>query len=425
MRQYRLFMPRERWVMLCISWLSLAVVLSGCSEDDGIQVYDAPADSPRQPAAAGDQPLPPPQADRALTNDPDMTWTLPDGWRHLPEQRPMRFATLQAGDGDDALEVAVSAFPGMAGGVLGNVNRWREQFGLPHLNDESQLDEHLQPFEEDAVHGWTLLIIAQADETDEGDLQRPGMLGAIIHGPGHDQGARTWFVRANGPAYVLEQHEASFIQLARSFRPDEDQNYGQTSTDAQSSSPYGAVPPGHPTLQVPGATDGDGHDAHAHGHGMPLPSAPAGESQTELRWQVPDNWHPQESRSTIVYATFVAGAEADPVRITVTPLRGDGGGLLANVNMWRHQVGLSAIEDVDEQPMTTITIDSMEALMIELTGTPAGTDEPMGLMMVVLPEADADRTWFFRMSGPAAGVAAERERFVNLLQSTRLTPTGD
>lgn len=415
-------MLRCRLAMV-ITGFALGGLLISCSEEE-IRVYDAPPDpSPQarqqQTQQQQLQQAPPPAAN-AASDDPDMTWTVPDGWRQLSEQRPMRIATLQAGEGDHALEVAVSAFPGMAGGVLGNINRWREQFGLPHLTDESQLEEHLQAFEAEAVHGWTVLIAAELDEALDEDAQRPGMLGAIIHGPGHDRGARTWFVRANGPISVLQVHEAVFNQFVRSFRPDEQPSHGQTSTYDQSPSGYGALPEGHPTLQVPGATDRGADDAH----GMPMPPA-GGEGQTELQWQVPQDWRPADSRSAIVYATFLAGPDAGPARVTVTPLRGDGGGLPANVNMWRHQVGLPAVEDVSEQPMSTITVDGIDATLIELSGTPAGADEPMGLIMVVLSEPTADRTWFFRMAGPAQSVAAQREAFQSLLQSTRLTSAGD
>jgi hypothetical protein len=202
----------------------LALLLAGGCEREEVRVYEAPADPvPAQPAEV--DPPAQPAAVPAASASGTMQWTLPDGWRELDEPRPMRIATLEArearaaaGEGEPALQVAISAFPGTTGGNLANVNRWREQFGLPPLT-EVQLDEHLQPFQsatDDAVSGWTVRIEGRTPPVRPGGPPPAGsaMLGAIIQGDPQ----RTWFARADGDPELLDAHQAGFERLARSFR---------------------------------------------------------------------------------------------------------------------------------------------------------------------------------------------------------------
>lgn len=64
-------------------------------------------------------------------------WQLPDGWRDVGAS-PMRFTTIRLGDGANALELSVSSLPLQAGDIDGyyllNINRWRDQLGLPPID---------------------------------------------------------------------------------------------------------------------------------------------------------------------------------------------------------------------------------------------------------------------------------------------------
>ena len=67
-------------------------------------------------------------------------WDLPKGWR-MAKDRPMRFATLEFGDFDPPLELAISSLAANQDRLL-NVNRWRGQLGLTEI-DETGLQENL------------------------------------------------------------------------------------------------------------------------------------------------------------------------------------------------------------------------------------------------------------------------------------------
>jgi hypothetical protein len=65
-------------------------------------------------------------------------WTLPETWR-AGDERPMRFATLYTGPGEDAAELAISSLPS-GQPLAANVNRWRNQLGLAPLSEQKVLD---------------------------------------------------------------------------------------------------------------------------------------------------------------------------------------------------------------------------------------------------------------------------------------------
>ena len=64
-------------------------------------------------------------------------WTLPEGWRREPGSQ-FRYATIQIGDDNQPLELAVSSLPLPEGDpapyILKNINRWRGQLRLEPLD---------------------------------------------------------------------------------------------------------------------------------------------------------------------------------------------------------------------------------------------------------------------------------------------------
>ena len=115
----------------------------------------------------------------------------------------MRVATFRAGEGESAVEIAVSQFPGDVGGLLANVNRWRKQVGLEPVTEE-QLPSVVQTFENPGFEGATMRL--------SGEKQH--MLAAAIK---EEKADRTWFVKAVGTPAQADAHEAAVKAFAQSF----------------------------------------------------------------------------------------------------------------------------------------------------------------------------------------------------------------
>ena len=331
---------------LCVA--SFAVAMPGCERDE-IHAYRIPKETATA-SAAGDtgQGVAPASGARVV-------WTLPEGWVEAPNDEPMRLATFRAGNGGN--EISLSAFPGDAGGVLANVNRWRGQLGMEAV-DEASL---IETMESTASNGATVAIV---------DLRSPDgarMLGAIVN-PGDGM---TWFVKAIGQSEPLDEIVESFATFAHSIHLD----------------------------TAPA-------DAHAgHNRGAETVTAQESVDQRLANWTPPTNWAPEQGASPILSASFLANNNDGGARITVTRLSGAGGGALANINRWRGQLGLSPVEQLG--PAAGVVSDS--PLMVDLE-SPDATRR----MMAAIVEADGSM-YYFKMTGPHAGAGAEIERFNQLV----------
>lgn len=67
-------------------------------------------------------------------DDNEIDWSVPDGWRRRPGSAT-RFATFQIGPEANPIELTVVALGREAGSLLDNVNRWREQLGMPAISE--------------------------------------------------------------------------------------------------------------------------------------------------------------------------------------------------------------------------------------------------------------------------------------------------
>lgn len=138
-----------------------------------------------------------------------------------------------------------------------------------------------------------------------------------------------------------------------------------------------------------------------------------------IGWDVPAGWAESANASSILFAVYEAKSEAGDARITVTKLRTDGGGVLANINRWRGQVGLGPVDSFEAQPMTLIQAGGGPAGLIDIA-SPEGVDAGLERMMVVMvPRPQDGLTWYFKMTGPKTSLDEHKAAFVSFVESVR------
>ena len=409
--------------------LGVCLLLTAC-EEEGIRSYETPKDAAAQqlqnrgPMAEmpglGTSPPATPTASPDGRGASGVAWTLPEGWTESAEGRPMRLATFIAaaptpvgGTGEDPadsaadepLEVALSAFPDDVGGPLANLNRWRGQLGLDPVTQD-QLGEHYQPLHgEDRDAGAVATIDGRAPHSDLGETD-VRMLVAMVPDAG-----RTWFLKAVGLPQQVEAHRAAFLEFARTLPPTPE-TLGQ------------AAPPAAPATSNP-----------------PAPTPPAGatgHAANQTHWNAPAHWQQEADASSMLRGAYLAPnaqGQADPAtsaRITLMTLPGDGGGALPNINRWRAQLGLPALQSLDQQPVSRLNVSGSPGALLDLVGTPPAPDQantPPGMpslaaaadgqpiRTLVALIARPSETWFIKMSGPDSEVQAQRQHFQDLLNS--------
>ena len=182
--------------------MGVAAVLALCScNNDKVVVYTIPKEGVNVAMLGGTGTLGP------QPNSPGpVQWTKPESWNSQPLSE-MRIGSFKV-DGPNAgsADVSITAFPGDAGGLSSNLNRWRGQLRLPPLNEE-QLLNTAQRIEVENVP--TCLVDFQ---TADGDPEPARILGAVLQ-----KGDRTWFVKMTGPPTLLASQRQIFLDFVRSF----------------------------------------------------------------------------------------------------------------------------------------------------------------------------------------------------------------
>jgi hypothetical protein len=140
----------------------------------------------------------------------NFAWDLPEGWERGPD-RDMRLATLFAGP-DHAVECRLFILDNMGGGLEDNVNRWRQQMGLPALGSEEIAN---LPRIDVLGHPSTLLDL-EGSFTDMQGTPVTGqrMLGLICP----LENRQGLFIKLTGPTEAVAAERDNFLALCASLR---------------------------------------------------------------------------------------------------------------------------------------------------------------------------------------------------------------
>lgn len=138
-----------------------------------------------------------------------------------------------------------------------------------------------------------------------------------------------------------------------------------------------------------------------------------------LTWTAPATWTAKAASAMRKgsYAVKRDGAEAD---LSITAFPGDTGGLHANLNRWRGQVGLPAASPADlDAALLHLDGQGVHFDVIDLVG-PGATGSTRLLGAVT---SAGGNSWFFKLMGPDALVAAEKPAFLTFLKSVKAPAT--
>jgi len=376
---------------VCLLFLALLPLVAASCRDAHVANYRIPKEN-EPTVASGPATSAAPSAPAASTPAPtmsfaarpagDLTWSAPAAWKPKTASS-MRRGSYDVGEGSGPFaDLAITAFPGDVGGDLANVNRWRGQLDLPPIA-EAELAAALQP-----VSGAKMPIrVADLAGGSADNPQR--MLAAIV-----PQGGATWFFKLTGPAAVISAEKARFLEFLTTIAPAPASVAAEAPTAASAPAPA-------PVSGLMGAV-------------TPPPGAIAASAAIpNLRWEAPADWQSKPA-SALRKATYVlpdaSGASAE---LAITAFPGAVGGELANVNRWRGQLQLPPIDEAAlAGAVTRLTVHSLPVAVVEFTGGPGGAQRLLGAIVI-----HGDATWFFKLTGPDAVVAAEKPAFLAFLQT--------
>jgi hypothetical protein len=343
---------------------------------------DSPANAPGQ--------MPSGEVASDVQNVPPVTWTTPAGWTQMPPSE-MRVGSFRVTgkDGKQA-DVSIVPLPGMAGGDFANVNRWRGQVGLPPASEDQ-----LQSLAESVQAGGQAAQLYDLAGANPASGETNRILAAIEHRDG-----TTWFFKMTGDADLVEQQKQDFIAFLGSL------NFGAQPTQD-------AVPPGHPDIGNVGSQPSlpAGHPAVGD---MAVPSTDAAPGQNQPAWQAPAGWQAVSAGQFLVAKFMLNGQNGASATVNVSSAPGDGGGLAPNVNRWRGQLGLPPIDEVST---VTFAVPGGQAQLVDISGASVQTHEAAELVGVVVTLPD--RTWFYKLMGNPALVAAQKDVFMQFVKGVK------
>lgn len=398
MTQHAARTSRFRLVLQPICIIS-ACALASCDDAKEVRVYRAPKDTMtsvnarNQPASARNAPrngaLQPPSLQtepmRAATNagmSDELTWVLSEGWSEVAESSPMRLATLRTNRNGATNDVTVTKLAGRAGSLLANVNRWRNQLGLPPI-DDAALAETVHPLERGAMPATVVDI--EAPETADAPPQR--MIACFFEHAG-----ASWFFKITGDKRDVDALESEFMGICRSVHP-------KPRPAAQGSEPFNGTDMSAPNAELP-------------------PALTAPQSAGPLTFRVPPGWtqdpEPRVARVATILIDETPGAE-----MAISRFAGDVGGELANVNRWRRQLGLPPAATLADESVTNVNIAGHPARLYRFAASSASPDA-QGMIVALMPHTN--ETWFFKLTGRVTDIDANRENLEAFLQSVSFTP---
>ncbi|HSN93118.1 MAG TPA: hypothetical protein VLS93_17945 [Anaeromyxobacteraceae bacterium] len=144
---------------------------------------------------------------------------------------------------------------------------------------------------------------------------------------------------------------------------------------------------------------------------VPPPPSPGGRA---LRWTLPPGW--TEGQGDAMRVATLRPPVPGRVDVSVTVLAGTAGGELANVNRWRGQIGLPALDEPAlEKARGQVRTGVGPVSLFDFTSE----GSPASRLVAGLASVEGS-TWFVKMTGDAAAVGAARADFLRLVESLRL-----
>lgn len=131
-------------------------------------------------------------------------FTKPDGWKEAP-LKIFSIATFQVVEGRQSAEITITPLGGPAGGLLGNINRWRTQVGLGP-STEAQLAKDTKVIDIGGAQGQLVDL--------KGDAKR--IIGAVVV-----RGGQSWFFKMMGDTDLVGKQRGTFETFLKSVRFEE------------------------------------------------------------------------------------------------------------------------------------------------------------------------------------------------------------
>ncbi len=159
------------------------------------------------------------------------------------------------------------------------------------------------------------------------------------------------------------------------------------------------------------------HDGHNHGS-----EGETARPRPQLSWKLPEGWQ-EIAPDKMNVAKFSITSGAQEAQVTITPLPMLAGRDAMIVNMWREQAGLKPLEPEEvAKQLGDVVVGGENGKLFEVSS--AEGEAALRIITAMVHRSDA--SWFYKLSGNATLVAAQKPAFIEFLKSIQIneaTPT--
>jgi len=264
--------------------------------------------------------------------------------------------------GNDPLECSVISFPGSAGGLEANVNRWRGEVGLQPLGT-AELRASVVSSTIDNHDAFIVDIIGPSQST----------LGAIL--PLLNE---TWFFKISGPCQPVSTQKQNFTSFLGNIR-----------------------------VAATQATAADKFTASN--------QEPRSLNRPVITYRVPEGWKELQPTTMRVASFSIPGTGGLDADVSVIPLPGKAGTDLSSLNQWRRQLHLKEVSQIDN--LSTRQIGNLKYKVVDISSTDTLINGEHKARILVAYTENAAHKWFFKMVGAESVVAREEKNFFAMIAS--------
>jgi hypothetical protein len=337
-----------------ISLALVAFALAGCGRDE-VKTYRVAKDESTAPQNQIAMP--------EQNASPQLQFALPSDWREKTpgQMRVASFAVTNA-----SVQIAdVGVIPLQAGeNELDLVNMWREQMQLPALTNEITVETVFVGGE-----SAKLFDIASEQPLIDGKFRARILIAELT------RGNASWFFKMTGEDSFIASQKENFLQFLKSV-------------------------------------------SFAENSAAQISNAPMTQNQGAVSiWTIPSGWQ-RLPPSEFLVAKFLIQNGGAKAEVNVSSLAGEGGGLPANVNRWRGQLGLEPLKNEMELAHIVPAMDlpgGGHLTTVDFSGTDVKTGKPARLVGAIVPQSG--RTWFYKLMGDEQIVAQQKDAFIEFIQS--------
>lgn len=338
--------------------LLAAILLGACAKEEDVRVYEVivPPGTGTPVKPIGPMTASPATGAAAASQSAAVRWKIADDWQPqaLTDMINRGHFLLPEAAGSRPV-LTISAYPGEAGGLASNVNRWRRQLGLA---EDPAVAAALQQ----------ITVGSHSIETCYFEGKKPdgsaaAMAGGVLSLPGE-----TWFFKLTGTKDAVDSARPAFETFLKS-------------------------------LEIGGSGE------------APAPastSTPAVEAKP--KFSAPATWKELPPSGMRAAGFRIAGPDGIDAEVSVVKL--SGGSDLQNVNMWNQQLNLPDIDEAGmAQAAPTEILGPHSARIFDRSTTGKVINDAFRGRIIAAIIRHNDQVWIVRIKGEHNHLEMEKANF--------------